>query len=179
MAQRYHNYDFRAGSLEHIRNDLETTSWDWKEVQEDLRSDPNLTVPRFSHYLEISHKQSVYIPRSLAKIAVSILQEMENTYITGMELISEETKISMEYKIPGKQVTIDVKFLRGFEVAIGSGGIHALRIITDTNSTSSQWLGRSDGACTSTRLVLEKNASNAEISALEAAFDVSYCHLLS
>ncbi|KAL1966616.1 hypothetical protein VTN77DRAFT_4027 [Rasamsonia byssochlamydoides] len=118
------------------RNDLETASWDWKEVQGDLRIDPDLPFPRFSRYLEISHKQCVYIPRPLAKIAVSILQEVEKTYITGMELISEETKISMGYKIPGQQVTIDVKLLRGFEAAIGSGGIHALRIITDTNSTS-------------------------------------------
>lgn len=34
----------------------------------------------------------------------------------------------------------DIKTLRGFEVAIGSGGIRALRFITHLNT--SKWLGR-------------------------------------
>lgn len=97
----------------------------------------------------------------------------KKTYITGMELSFEDTtKISIGYKIPGQQVMRDVKLWRGFEVAVGSGGIHALRIVTDT--TSSQWLGRPDGACPTTRLVL---ASHAEIGALEVALDVSYRYL--
>lgn len=103
------------------------------------------------------------------------------TYLTGMELICEERpNINIGYKMPGAQIkiTVDIKSLRGFEVAVGSGGIHAIRIITDSENSSSQWLGdgRSDsdggGACITTQLV-----SNEEICALRGAYDVSSFHL--
>lgn len=124
-----------------------TDHWGWKEVEGDIRNGTRPAFPAGTCYPETSHRQFIYMPHSLTRIDVSILQEMDITYVTGMEFVSQyQPNINIGYKIPGGQVMMDIQSLRGFEVAIGSGGIRALRFITHSNAL--EWLGRpTDATC--------------------------------
>lgn len=118
----------------------------------------------------ILYMQTAYIPRSLSKVAISILQETGETYVTGIELIcASRPNVNFGYKLPGGQIMVDIdKPLRSFEVAVGNGGIHAIGVITEL-ANSSQWLGRLDETCIAHQLV-----SNGEVHALTGAYAVSF-----
>lgn len=149
--------------------------WEWKAVQGDIR---NGTFFADTCDPDTSFRQFIYMPYSHTRVNVSILREMDMTYITGMEFISQnQPNINVGYKTTGRQITMDIKSLRGFEVAIGSGGIRALRFIT--NSNASKWLGnptdpkfprgrvRLCRACTTMRLMFD-----GDIDALEFTCNV-------
>lgn len=166
--------DHRVMTFEEER----TRRWEWKVVQGAIFPDDETIVSKTYRYLEASYKQTISIPQCLTGIRASILHERDRTYITGMDLIREDNSmISVGYKLPGEHVMLAIRSLRGFEVAVGSGGIRALKPITTPNS--SQWLGsptdfdprwhlQCDKACITSRLV-----SDVEIDALEFTFDVS------
>lgn len=114
---------------------------------------------------------------NVISLAVSILPEGTKTYITGFDLISADsgTPITFGYRVPGRQVTINLRGqqLRGFTVIAGDGGIHAIRPIFNPNVIAS-WIGQSEGdsVCNSTKLILEHN-----IKTISGKFDVShFCH---
>jgi hypothetical protein len=116
--------------------------------------------------------------QDLAGLAVSILDEGTKIYITGFDLISadvETPNITFGYRLPGRQVTINLhgQQLRGFTIITGDGGIHAMRPILNTNIVAS-WIGQPEGndACNSTQLSLED-----DVKAMLGKFDVS--HFLS
>jgi hypothetical protein len=121
--------------------------------------------------------------QNIIGLAVSILPEGTKTYITGFDLISADAgtpNITFGYRLPGKQVTINLRDqkLRGFDISLGGGGIQAIRPIFNTN-TNTKWIGETEGKCDysltqiiSTQLILED-----EIKAISGKFDVSqFCH---
>lgn len=123
--------------------------------------------------------QSAYIPQSVRAIAVSVLQQMDMTYITGLEFICENHgNITFGYKLPESRVEEYVTGLKGFTTAVSSAGVCALQPIT--HSHTGKWLGLpSDGhysitkepylrAFISKRLIFETN-----IEAIRCTFDVS------
>lgn len=130
------------------------------------------------HYI---WEQTVLMHDSVHQIAVSFLEEQYSTYITGIEFISKDGKKPnkiLGYRAPGNQVIVNIgspKWLRGFWIASGQGGIHALRVSTDypwiKQHHLSKWIGCdqvSKPTGKKTRLI-----SEAEILALSGTFDVS------
>ena len=79
--------------------------------------------------------QMTTISGELVEIAVSVLAEDENSFITGFKLVYGESTPSMYfgYQIPQKQIKIELRGqqLAGFEVFAGEGGIQAIRPIFD------------------------------------------------
>lgn len=122
-----------------------TENWEWKELQADVRRDNCYRPYRLLCSPDRMHTQYVHIPQSVEGIGISILQEMDVTYITGLELFCRNHRnITVGYKIPGAHVIVDVTDLRGFTVAMSSGGIRALQLVTRSQAT--KWLGLlSDG----------------------------------
>jgi hypothetical protein len=138
---------------------------DWKEVPRDLL-DENKYQPA------VKYTQRIDIPRSLVRIGIPVLQGLPETYVTGLELICEgrdEANTSIGYRIPGNQRLVDTKALRGLDLAMGGGGIRAIRlIIADSTSSAPKWLGNTEYADMTIRL-----ACDGDMSALAGEFDVS------
>jgi hypothetical protein len=135
---------------------------EWKEVPRDLLGYPP----------GVKYTQGINIPRLLVRIGISVLQGLRETYITGLECICEgrdQANVNFGYRIPGKQIFIDTKALTGVDLALGAGGIWAIRLITaDLGSSSSKWLGNSECASMTIRLACDN-----DIFALSGKFDVS------
>lgn len=138
-----------------------------------------------SPYRDMSiYKDIVHIPPSLIRIRVSILYEMERTYITGMNFISNDGPMTnIGYHIPGSDVTIDVdaSSFNGFMVAVGSGGIRALKVVHGAKSgSSSQWIGVPNdiphplARCSKGKPIISDLlvSDDVKIGALEFTFDV-------
>lgn len=93
-------------------------------------------------------------------------QRREDTFIAGLELIYPPgtPNATLGYRLPGKQIEIDFdgRPLRGFELAIGEGGIHAIRPLF---SAMNSWIG-SPGD-------VRRLFTNDEIVALSVELDVS------
>jgi hypothetical protein len=138
---------------------------DWKEVPGDL-------IDESERQSAVKYTQRINIPRLLVRIGITVLQGLGETYVTGLEFICEgrdQANISIGHRIPGNQLLVDTKALRGLDLAMGGGGIRAIRLITaDSASSSSKWLGNSECAYMTVRLACDK-----DISALAGKFDVS------
>ena len=149
------------------RGHLDPSCWDWKDVQGNHRADAELPYPMFPRYVQVLLKKAIYIPESLNAIAVSISREFDVTHVTGIEFLSDHHQtIRLGHIIPGSRMIHDTKHFIGFEVAVSERGIHALRIITQNNSTS-LWIGETYSASITNRLILEQ-----KVDALEVGFDV-------
>jgi hypothetical protein len=118
--------------------------------------------------------QDVSLQR-IAGLAVSLLDEGTQTFITGFDLISEDVgtaNILFGYRVPGRQVTMELhgQQLRGFTIFAGDGGIHAIRPIFNTK-VSASWIGQPEGEkeCISTQLNQE-----ADVKGILGKFDVSH-----
>ncbi|KAJ5356699.1 hypothetical protein N7517_011308 [Penicillium concentricum] len=122
----------------------------------------------------VSFEQDVPLQSSIISLAVSIMWEAEQTFITGFDLLSADTRINFGYRLPGTQVLIDIhdRKLRGFMVDFGKCGIHAIRPIFNTGDTSS-WIGQPGGNASykSVKLVLDQ-----DIKAFSGKFDLNSRH---
>lgn len=147
---------------------LDEAKWNWKEVQALLQCDDDLPSSSELPYVNVLRKQTVYFSASIVAIHVSLIKQESTTYVTGLKLVSDDKSTSMGYALPGGWVMHEIKQFKGFEVALGERGIHALRIIVDGHSSPSSWIGSTHKACITNRLILQQNAD-----ALEASFDVS------
>lgn len=115
--------------------------------------------------MRISLKQTVCIPSSLKSIFVSFIRGLHTTYITGIELVSDRDPIvRLGDMIPGSRAMHQVKSFKGFVVALGGTGIHAIKIISDDGQDSS-WIGKFNGVCITSRPTQD------EVNALEFRFD--------
>lgn len=80
------------------------------------------------------------------KIAVSVLVEDKQTYISGFDLIHGSNILDTQfgYRIPGKQVTLNLhgQNLQGFQVAKRGPAIIAIRPLTVTGEDGFySWVG--------------------------------------
>lgn len=86
----------------------------------------------------------------ILKIVVSVgLVEDRATYISGFDLIhgANISDTQFGYRIPGKQVTLDLhgQTLKGFQVKSSSRGIHAIRLVKINEKTGfSKWAGHAE-----------------------------------
>lgn len=155
---------------------------DWKQGKNE-QACKNCWMP---HVLLV---QTLQLPSSVISLAVSILREGDQTYITGFELISrgfETPNVIFGYRVPGSQVTIDLQktYLAGFWLVTADAGMNAIRPIlrnhADLSATGrvlrncpeTSWIGSPDCLRSGkhTKLLLPGN-----IEALSGKFDVSPC----
>lgn len=159
----------------------------WKEVSTGLRCDrdgkqgKDWRKCRTCRAKHTFFSQVAQLESSVTGLAVSILREGTETYVTGFDLLNadpERPNTIFGYRLPGEFVTINLygEQLIGFAVINGEAGIHAIRPIfnkSTTTTTTTSWVGlpEGNGICNSTKLVLER-----EVKAISGKFDVS--HLL-
>lgn len=152
----------------------------WTKVKRRFRCDTGGPDCAFNYHAHDHPKfnQTVILHPSVYQLKISILEEEEETYVTGIELISrdmERPNTIFGYSIPNKQVTIDIetpRMLRGFDISKGEARICALRVYTGSSydeslRNSPQWIGKPNTTLI-TRLV-----SKSEIIGLWGKFDVS------
>ncbi|KAF3481447.1 uncharacterized protein GIQ15_04206 [Arthroderma uncinatum] len=111
---------------------------EWREATADIL--PDITSHRRTAFMkgcDLFHKQRAMIPSGLLRIAFSITA---NT-ITGLRLIADNHEdICLGYVKEEDQLVLEVTVVCGFILAIGSRGVHAIRVIDRTGRTS-RWIG--------------------------------------
>ncbi|OJJ45268.1 hypothetical protein ASPZODRAFT_561105 [Penicilliopsis zonata CBS 506.65] len=98
----------------------------------------------------IYFKEKASFSSSVVQITFFVLFEGEDTYIAGLKLIHEDStgapNIQLGYRIPGKQVTINLspqQKLRGFILNTSAHGVHAIRSVTTAGELD--WIGQPVG----------------------------------
>lgn len=111
------------------------------------------------------YSQYISIPTLMRCIVVSTVSTGTATYITGL-CFRQETNICLGYT-SRTQLFLETSGLRGFILAVGSRGIHAIQFVNPSGQLS-RWFGNPKGVPITRRLV-----SNKPITAIKAGFDVS------
>lgn len=80
--------------------------------------------------------QRKFLLTPIVRIDKSILAEEEHTFIKGFDLVFFDRRTRFGYRVPRQRVMLDLQgqVLREFELMIGWGGVHAIRLITDQTS---------------------------------------------
>lgn len=153
----------------------------WQAVSTKLRCDRKYRIAfdlTLCYHCGTEHKtfvQAVPWSDTNTGLAVFILHEGNDTYITGMNILEEvpigyRSKSCFGYQVPGEGTIVDMrgKRLRGFSLVTGETGIHALKAIFD--DTQSEWIGnpKGEGKCQSIDFVLEDG-----LKGILGKFDVS------
>lgn len=175
----FQNHSFEKLSWKHVSTAIRCDR-DWKQGKNE-QACKNCWMPH------VPLVQTLQLQSSVISLAVSILREGPQTYITSFELISrgfETPNVIFGYRVPESQVIIDLQktYLRGFWLVTADAGINAIRPIlrnrTDLNATGrilrdcteTSWIGNPD--CSKSgkdvKLLLPGN-----IKALSGKFDVS------
>jgi hypothetical protein len=147
----------------------------WSTVSGDI------CIPSFSRGFHVVHNgcwvlygAHVDVPQSLTHIAFSIIQVGTADYVTGLRLISAESDQCMGYQAEGKELffAVTASAFRGFTVALGQRGIHALQVVCQ-DSTRSPWFGHPANA-----LITNHLCRTNWVMALGAELDVcsNICH---
>jgi hypothetical protein len=153
---------------------LDRAGLGWREVTGDLRPEKSTKYYYgFNEGCRLFNKQCTSIPDLLSQIAFSIVRLGDADYITGIRLIpSKGADMCVGYRADGKELFLNITILRGFVLAVGSGGIQALQVITG-EGYASQWFGSPNTSPRTQRLAVPKS-----VAALEAGFDVSQKYFL-
>ena len=141
----------------------------WLEATSDLRPEmypgPYLG---FNEGCRRFREQQTSIPISLSHVVFSVIQLGDAKYIAGMRLVSSQGEdIQLGYRTEGREFTLDITLLAGFNLAVGSRGIQGIQCITSDRQTS-QWFGSTHMAPRTRRLAVSN-----PITAIKAGFDVS------
>lgn len=170
---------------------------------EEIFGDTDISFPRKSHRKECHNKscfnghcmkddyenlgrilpgeyfdfaQTIGLESAIISLAVSVLREGGNTYITGFEFIRADTQtpnVIFGYRLPGDQVIIDIRGteLRGFTIVKCRRGFHAIRPILNTAKPIGSWIGQPRGCSVSEHSDIKLWR---EIRVLRGKFDVSH-----
>ena len=149
--------------------DMNDTDLRWNQVRGDISQEPGASYCAGNNQgSRIFNKVRTFIPKTLSKVAFSVVQAREADYVVGLRLITvggDEKQLG--YCAEGRELFFEVRALTGFAVAVGPRGIRALQVICD-DGTRSPWFGRPGNTPITERLVRSKC-----ITALEVGFDVS------
>ncbi|GIZ36670.1 hypothetical protein CKM354_000013900 [Cercospora kikuchii] len=101
----------------------------------------------------IFHKRRLYWPEKIVRIAASLAGAGGATYVSGFQFHTEDgPSASVGYLSPNQQAcTIDSQIV-GFLVAVDSGGLRAIRVLTSSNQQT-PWLGDPTGAPVTERFI--------------------------
>lgn len=141
----------------------------WSKVAGDIKDEASDGYPiGFNEGCRLFDTHVAHIPRNLSKIGFSISSVVNVSYIAGIRLITEkDPDICLGFVSGGKEVIHEVRTLRGFILAAGSRGIHALQVVNE-DARPSEWIG-----CPNNSPITERLARFNFIAALEVSFDVS------
>lgn len=153
----------------------------WQEVGGEFRHDAtaglNITEhQRASNLDNLSHHFGLHQTISMKNplmLLVSVLNEEENTFITGFEVVYKHKPNEIfGYRIPGKQTMIDLqeRQLCALDIYFGSDGIQAVLPLFETQTCEPEckWIGVAGSTCRKKRLEL-----NGAIRVMRGEFDVS------
>jgi hypothetical protein len=143
----------------------------WRKVAGDIQQEHVYSIDKpFAVGCLLYHTQLTFIPADLTRIAFSMSAASGVMNITEMRLISDsQSDICLGYVAQSRanEVHIQVATLRGFVLAVGSRGVHALRVING-GGHASEWIGNPEDVPVTNRLWwLER------LTALEVGVDVS------
>ena len=145
--------------------DMNDTELRWNQVRGDISQEPGAGYcAGISQGSRILKEVRTFIPKTLSKVAFSVVQAGEADYVVGLRGGDEK---QLGYCAEGRELFFEVRALTGFSVAVGPRGIRALQVICG-DGTRSPWFGRSGDTPITGRLA----RSNC-ITALEVGFDVS------
>ena len=147
-------------------NPQSASDWDWREVQGHVRCDRDLALHPYPDYVNVVRTQSIYIPHDLTAVVISLIKEVDITYITGLRFLARNMAASVGYIAPGSPIIPMSGEFNGFVVAVDQKGIHALRVIAGEDISS--WIGDPKYTSVTRRLVLQD-----PVKGLESCFDVS------
>ncbi|KAE9374035.1 hypothetical protein N431DRAFT_481358 [Stipitochalara longipes BDJ] len=139
----------------------------WSKVAGDIKDEVAYSYPgNFNEGCRIFGTHVAPIPQDLSKIGLSISSLEDVTYIAGVRLIAPKNPdICLGFVSEGKEVIKEITTLRGFVLAVGSRGIHALQIVSQDASLS-EWVG-----CPNNSPITERLAHFDFIAGLEVNFD--------
>ena len=116
----------------------------------------------------VFRRRCVAVPDTIARLSLSFVAFGDHKFITGISLTTGTGEmVRLGYSSP-YECSVAVSDIRGFNLAVGPRGIHALQCITGSSNAISSWLGCPDGAPITRRLAMV-----GPVAALEAGFDVS------
>ncbi len=140
----------------------------WTKVAGDMRDNASDRHPvGFNEGCPLFGTHVAYLPKDLSKISFSISSVGSVSYVAGIRLIAKKgPDMCLGFVSKGKEAIHEVTTLRGFVLAAGSRGIHALQVINEVASPS-EWVG-----CSNNSPITERLARFDSIAALEVGFDV-------
>lgn len=142
----------------------------WK-VEADMKT-MGLRNEWFNKGCRLLYEQVAPIPEDLVSIAFSIAVDGNTEYLAGMRFISEDSSSSqIGYRNMYKELYHNVTTVKGFVIAMGSRGLHGLRVLGDDGSIS-KWFGSPKDSPVTERLEDIDSAP-----ALIIGFDVMSTHL--
>ncbi|KMU75613.1 hypothetical protein CISG_05016 [Coccidioides immitis RMSCC 3703] len=133
-----------------VHDDPGDVNWEWREVHGEMIEE---SFREFSNGCRRFHRRWATLPPNVTKIGVSTIHDGRESYVTGMQVISEGSQplqIGYMNPISARQVFAEITSLEGFTVAVGPGGIQAVQMIMG-NDCQSGWLGRPDEEAAVTR----------------------------
>ncbi|KAI9765323.1 MAG: hypothetical protein M1839_005523 [Geoglossum umbratile] len=149
------------------RVDQNFASLGWSRVAGDIRGEASDGYPKdFHEGCRLFGMYAAYVPKDLLRICFSISGVGNINYVVGIRLVTEKgPDIRLGFESEGKEAIREVTALRGFILAAGSRGIHALKVVSE-NGSPSEWVG-----CPNNSPVTERLAHFNSIAALEVGFD--------
>jgi hypothetical protein len=158
-----------ADSLETRILDEKIAGLRWSKVAGDVMNEMAYQYPgSFNEGCRIFGTHVAPIPQDLSKIGFSVSSLGNITYITGVRLMAKKgTDLCLGFISEGKEVIQEVTLLRGFVLAVGSRGIHALQVVSQDGNLS-DWVG-----CPEESPITQRLAHFNSIAGLEVSFDVS------
>ncbi|KAH6637196.1 hypothetical protein F5144DRAFT_209027 [Chaetomium tenue] len=110
--------------------------------------------------------KQVAIPDGISQVATSTIRVGDSEYIAGITFSTPSGEALRLGYNTGRWHSVDISGLAGFNLAVGSGGIHALQCIDGRTKKPSAWLGCPDDVPRTERLALGHR-----ITALDVGFD--------
>lgn len=111
--------------------------------------------------------KQVAIPDGISQVSASTIRLGDSGYISGIKLSTPSGEAVRLGYSNGRWYSSEISGLAGFNLAVGSGGIHALQCIDGRTGKPSAWLGCPDDVPQTERLALGHR-----ITALDVGFDV-------
>lgn len=110
----------------------------WTVVNAKIHDGP---IWRFNRGAPIMQTHLRSVPQVFSKIIFSTVNIGDIFYVSGMRFVSTEgSSHCFGYVSPETSVALEVESVKGFILAMGSMGLHALQVISNDDSVS-KWIG--------------------------------------
>lgn len=139
----------------------------WIRVSGELGSQIGQRDPStFRHGCRLQRRSRLSVPRHVSRVSVSYVSIANIGYVTGIKIVDRAGRIIQCGYWASSERSAELSGLSGFELAVGSGGIHALQCI-DEEGTAHGWLGNPEDSPRTRRMVF-----SGPLAFLDIGFDV-------